>query len=1656
MSDIASKASEWFRVYIAIFTLSPGLAGAAVSIADFAAGPPTQRENASPMVMLVMSRDEQLFKKAYNDYTALDTNPGVDYTYTNTFDYYGYFASDYCYEYDTTAGMFKPSAQTTGHNCSSFTGARWSGNFLNWASMTRMDIVRRVLYGGARSSDPNTAAATSSHTVLERAMLPPDIHSFAKVYAGSDMGNYTPYNYSSVSLPAITLCNVSGVTIGNLGSGTATATYATGLSHALDTSTYPPLILVAKGNNTSPGSGKGFPNWAAGEGRQCGPGNNVRAPQSIDTAMNARVQVCVPGKDATDATRCRKYSNGNYKPVGLLQRYGESHSLRFGLMSGSYAKKDAGGVLRRNIGYFAGNNVADPSVITSDDEINLTTGQFAHDSDSQGGFAYPGIISTLNRFRISQYDFTQAQYEDCRPAGVSIADFKAASTNTTKCRDWGNPLAEAYLEALNYISGQTAPSALFNANDAPYITLPSPLPQLNTWVDPYSDIKNRCARCAIVVLSTGLNTFDADHFVSNITGLTQASLNTRTDMIGLAEGFFGKSYFIGSNGTTNDAQCTAKSYLGLSRFRGLCPEMPQQEGSYQLAGLAYFAHITDLRSVVGGSATDLNKQVVDTYDIQLAENVPQFTVPGTNLSIMPLCLANGGAGDRQCSLTNVVIQSDFTATRGSMEITWEDSQFGFDYDMDAIQQLDYCVGAACSPAITAGSVKVTVSKLYAAACDTMKLGYSIYGATAGNGSHMDVTVVHGGNCGGTEAVTAATPTVYVPAATASVQVLKNPLWHAAKWGGFDNSVGRDTITQIMQWDMLDVAGNKGADTLPDNYFPVSNPAFLEARLASVFQKLSAQVTSGTAAAVIANSSSGTGALYQAYYNSSFIDPLQRQMLWGGVLHAMFVDEYGRLREDLGAKGALEATTTDFIVRFSLQPDPAAPISGRKVVMYQRYTDPSLTGSTDFATLTAAGGLLLLENFGSIWNARNMLGSMTDVTTQRVYTSDAGDRRYIFTYLLKTPATGPAIKNATASGTNSVTDATFTDFTALSFPVPSGSSIDQKYLYFGLADPSITSNLVDYIRGKEFPSFRSRTVDYPDGSTGNALPWRLGDMVNSSPVVVGPPEGLYDSRYGDETYRSFKAQYANRREMIYVGANDGMVHAFNGGVWDAASSSLKTSAWTAGGYTGNSHALGAEMWGYVPMSLLPHLQWLAQSNYSHVCYVDGAPMTFDANIFAEDAVHKNGWGTVLVIGMRLGGGPFAVDLDGDGSTETTLRSSYMIFDITDPERPPSLIAELSDANLGFTTGMPTLVKSRAPDANGSFATPARNQWYLVFGSGPTSLTTLESNQSAKVYAYDLVGRNLVAVAGQPTNAASFFGDFAVADWNSDYMDDTVYVGTVEAGSTACTAPPCGRLKRITLTPTSANFGLGTTGTVTDFFVPNKPIVARPTLQRNLVSEDKWVMFGTGRLFTAVDNQTTQQQTFYGIKEPNPLATVAASNPVDVTGVQVSTLGDVFSATDGTLSYSGTDIKTFNELASYIATKSGWFRNLAVPTGKGSERNITEGLMLGSSLVYTTYIPSIDTCSAIGTGNLSAVSFTTGTAQPFSALGQNSAPTTINGKPDESIVSPTIDLGIGLPSAPRAVNKTVYIGDSGQITTKRINTGTGNLGRQSWRYVDIPFE
>ncbi len=133
-----------------------------------------------------------------------------------------------------------------------------------------------------------------------------------------------------------------------------------------------------------------------------------------------------------------------------------------------------------------------------------------------------------------------------------------------------------------------------------------------------------------------------------------------------------------------------------------------------------------------------------------------------------------------------------------------------------------------------------------------------------------------------------------------------------------------------------------------------------------------------------------------------------------------------------------------------------------------------------------------------------------------------------------------------------------------------------------------ANLINWGRGDDVTNLRDR-----DG-------WMLGPIVHSTPVVVGAPSRFVLT----EEYRRFYETYEDRQRVVYVGANDGMLHAF-----DADS--------------------GREEWAFVPEFALPAFADMADTNYCH-------KYTVDQSASVDDVLLDDGWRTVLVGGGREGG------------------------------------------------------------------------------------------------------------------------------------------------------------------------------------------------------------------------------------------------------------------------------------------------------------------------------------------------------------------------------------------------------------------------------------
>lgn len=1598
----------YYKLFIT-FTIFGGNAMADVS--DYAASPPLLSDNTTPMIMLAMPNDHQLYYKAYTDWDDLDDDGTPESTYTHSIDYAGYFDSYKCYVYVDASERFSPVSITNTKYCnlSPATG-QWSGNFLNWATMTRMDEIRKVLYGGYRSTD------TASTTVLERALLPNDAHSFAKYYNGADLYSLTPFNSSTqseinadTSTSGITICNTTDAANGSVSTSI----------------TNPPLMKVVKGN---------YSLWAAGERFQCTyrnrskmtgtRGENLNVPGPLlyaygdsphsddeEYGLIVRVEVCNTALRGNEL--CKLYPDGNYKPVGILQNFGDDDSVYFGLVTGSYLKNKDGGVLRKNIGTFS-------------DEVNVATnGTFQNVN---------GIVSTMNRFRIVGYEYssstdnrsgTYREYDNC---AWGLNNFSNGS-----CKNWGNPLAEIMLECYRYYAGADDPVTAFEAADNGVLS------GLNTatWNDPLN-INNACAKLNVIAFNASTISYDANQLSSFSDLNASVTAEVATNKVGDGEGISGNRYFVGEIGLTGDDElCTAKTVNNLGTVKGTCPDAPRLDGSYQIAGIAHHAHVNDIRTDLEGD------QLVTTYGVALSPALPQIKipVPGTTrkVTILPACRNSSINGN--CGLVDFKIIKPYTLESagtytGTFYVNWEDSEQGGDYDQDMAGLLTYT--------ITSTSLTITTDVLVDSTPDRLAFGYILSGTTD-DGFHAQsgangYTGSACSNCTTSNSPASASYTV----GTSVANLLEQPLYYAAKWGGFvdqgdvDATIGEPIPNLTTEWDVFNNStGDYGADGVPDNYYFAVNPALLIGQLERVIRDILARTSSGTAASVVTSTGAGEGAVYQALYNPRFdfdSGTGNQSINWVGTMHGLFLDRFGELREDVAPKGTL--TNADPIVTIFYD-------SALGETMVQRFTV-----GADGKRAAASGSPVSVDEIEPIWSARDELAKLSNFNANRLtYGATASSGRYIFTGI-DDDATG-WIENDEV-----------VPFEADTFD---RASVNQYFRLLGLRDlhtDTDVENLVNYIRGDESISgFRRRTIEYDGNIANGPEPWLLGDIVHSSPVVLSKPAVGYDITYNDRTFKNFRNAVSDRRQVVFVGANDGMLHAFNSGFYNAATKSYDTSKDSL-----TAHPLGSELWAYVPYNVLPHLQYLTSPSYPHVYYVDGEPQIFEVNdIWSSGTAidHPDEWGNILVVGMRFGGGEIRVDPnsdnDADASDDLTMKSSYMIMDVTDPEVPPEIIGEINHADLGYTVSRPTIVKFRAPNASGSFTTPATNQWFLVFGSGPAGTTAITrkdalnhavSNKTAKIFAYNLKTRVLQTFDTGVSNA--FVGGVTAADWNEDYRDDAIYFGIVGGDEDT----PTGRLMRGVLSLTGSSLSMSFSSVVN---VNDQPFSAAPFAVKDRAG-DFWVYSGTGRFYTVEDNLSTATQSYYGIKDPDATALIkgntvtANADLVETTGIQVFTDGSILrGGSTPVVLNTGQSADSFKDIQSAVAEESGWFFDLP----NTLERNVTKAALSDQSLVFTTYQPTGQACDPDGTGYIYAPHFQAGVPGPYAPL--DTDPNVLNGV--EKLVNMGTSLGIGNPSAPtiyrdsEGKNRAIVQTSTGEIVNEEIKGATVKGHRQSWREIPI---
>lgn len=910
----------------------------------------------------------------------------------------------------------------------------------------------------------------------------------------------------------------------------------------------------------------------------------------------------------------------------------------------------------------------------------------------------------------------------------------------------------------------------------------------------------------------------------------------------------------------------------------------------------------------------------------------------------------------------------------------------------------------------------------------------------------------------------------------------------------------DCRDKINEWD-------RNGDCNPDGFYLAKDGFALEKQLEAAFMSIGKRSSSGTAAAVVASSRSGAGAIYQALFYPHYDDRQGHTLQWSGQLQALLIDDYGNLREDTNGNDALDLAE-DLMVVFDRSAEDGAQVTTYRDGIVQ--SDGSVgkaNGRLDPDELAAPVAVGDPDSLKYLWQASDWLNrSELQPVSQRNYRT-ASQERYVFTFVDDGDllATSGEVVAFTAANR-----ALLAPYLHLSEPFrysanhpPAGVN---KRDYPAFQDHQ-AARLINWVRGQDqaaftfgdssLPAMRSRAYQYQAAGQLFDGTWRLGDIIHSTPTVVGRPAEDLDLLYRDRSYVEFYQRYKDRRNVIYVGANDGMFHAFNAGFYDAATHSYQRLPRLANGKADNrknSYELGSEIWAYIPHNLLPHLHWLTDPDYTHVYYNDLKPKVFDARVFLDDDRHPNGWGTLLVTGMRLGGGAIYADLNHNGridGDDKLMRSAFCLFDVTDPEEPPVLLAEIALPGLGYSTSYPVVVRVE-DDSGGTYGA----SHYLLFGSGPAGVDGLPDRQALEQFASRQPGRmfmlhlnrltddrqQLCFVTASGACAAadsrspylmllenkSLVSEPISVDWDLDYGTDAVYFGTVNGSAASGWG---GSFRRIVVDNDPDSSRWDTENLFLDLspgeiegsadgnsVSSGQPISAAPTagLEENGHLIERWLFFGTGRFLSSDDNANGDQQSFYGLKEPKDVggnwsyATLRRNaDLLDVSQGQVYARGAAVSGLDG--------IGTFEQLLAQIFHQHGWLMDL--PDFK--ERSISQATLLGSVLTFASFVPQQQSCSGAGQSLLYALDYRAGTAsskQIFGAKTDERSDSDGNTTEDEP-VKKRQKVGEGIASSPgihtgREEGTKVVIQTSGGaiITVKQESLGPNKSGVTAWEVED----
>ena len=757
------------------------------------------------------------------------------------------------------------------------------------------------------------------------------------------------------------------------------------------------------------------------------------------------------------------------------------------------------------------------------------------------------------------------------------------------------------------------------------------------------------------------------------------------------------------------------------------------------------------------------------------------------------------------------------------------------------------------------------------------------------------------------------------------------------------------------------------DGNPDTFYNASNAVEIKTAIQSALLDILRRASSGSTVATLASRSNVSSLIIQPYFYPSYIRDDGKYINWIGFLRSFWVDPDSNLREDTVDKKILNVAGSAIDKIFQMLYNPSLRETRAVIVK-----DP--------ATACIKEGEKSFNELLPVFNSACQL-ALRDLTTNP--------------------------RNIYVNWNDSLVSFSETDTSLVNGLTSIWSGIDSS------VDSLATKCIMRYLKGEDLSSDpqcssikfvqRPRELNIQSfcnlGSYTKAT-WRLGDIIHSTPgVVSNEPVTNYHVRYNDRTYYEYitSTQYKKRTGYIFVGANDGMLHAFRVGSIKELKKSETPIKLQDSPESTSTNRIGVEEWAFIPKNAIPYLVWYGDPNYCHIYTVDYRFLIVDASVngLPTDKRTKDSWRTLLIGTMGFGGKK--IDVSGQ-----VFSSSIFVFDLTDwlngTASVPKLLWERNLPDGTLTTSFPMVIKM---PVSGSNPRDKNGAWYVVLGSGPNDPEG-KTFTNPKIYFFELEDNNGNGVNGELVHSISLsvtnmaVGDVMAVDVDMDYFDDAIYFGTYGAdgnasaggffrlplrkGNNYITDPTA-----LTTTDISAVVNLNTfkTGPHTP------PVFGAPSFAID-EHRDFWVFFGTGRYLNNRDKNPPYSNFIIGVKDKcwdgTCSTTYSINDLTDATGIEVTAtvtkMGEICQCEipNGQVSASCAmeDVVLDTTFTEPSEVKNGWFLDI------GKEAVFSQPLVLGGIVDVLAFQPPQTVCDFQGYTWLYALYYKTGTPYPRPAI------------------------------------------------------------------------